>query len=375
MPIYWESLKYENKNANVFIFIFEIAETGLDRGMKRTRSRKGAPGIVEVASRAGVSAATVSRFYNDPDIVRGPTRVRIEQAASELGYIRDRMAGSLHNRFTGTFGLVVPTIDNAIFSEMIEAFAGQLRAHDRTMLIASHGYDLSLEVPIIRSLLERRIDGVAMVGLDHDETCMTMLASRDVPVISVWNHSPDASLPSIGVDNHAVAARATRYLLDLGHRDIAFLFPQTESNDRARARKAGAVDCMKEAGIDVPDHRMMMTSYNISEAKSAVRTVLQNDPPTAILCGNDIIAQGAIYAAQSLNISVPGSLSVVGIGDFAGSADIEPGLTTVRIPARRIGREAANMIVEMSNSGRVHTIHTEMETHLIERGSAGPCPA
>ncbi|HCD49715.1 MAG TPA: transcriptional regulator, partial [Alphaproteobacteria bacterium] len=112
---------------------------------KRTRSRKGAPGIVDVAKRANVSPATVSRFFNSPEVVRSPTRRRIEDAASDLGYIRDRMAGAMHNRFSGTFGLIVPTIDNAIFAELIEAFSTRLQERDRTMLIAAHGYDLTLE--------------------------------------------------------------------------------------------------------------------------------------------------------------------------------------------------------------------------------------
>ena len=341
--------------------------------MKRIRSRKGAPGIVEVAQRAGVSAATVSRFYNDPDIVKGPTRIRIEQAASDLGYIRDRMAGSLHNRFTGTFGLVVPTIDNAIFSEMIQAFASRLRDHDRTMLIASHGYDLSLEVPIVRSLLERRIDGVAMVGLDHEEACMTMLDNRDVPVVSLWNYSAASPIPSIGIDNAEAAAKATRHLLALGHRDIAFLFPDTGSNDRARGRKAGALQAMRAAGIDLPAERVMTSSYNIGEAKAAARALLAGDRPTAILCGNDIIAQGVVYAAQSLGLAIPQDVSIVGIGDFAGSADMEPGLTTIRIPAHRIGSVAADVIVEMSNSGRLpEPLHLEMAADLVERRSSAP---
>ena len=87
---------------------------------KRPRSRKGAPGIIDVAARAGVSPATVSRAFNEPDMVREPTRLRIRKAAEDLGYIRDRMAGALLNRFSGTIGLVVPTIDNAIFAELIE---------------------------------------------------------------------------------------------------------------------------------------------------------------------------------------------------------------------------------------------------------------
>ena len=141
----------------------------------KVRSRKGAPGIIEVAKRAGVSPATVSRFYNEPDIVRPPTRKRIETAAQELGYVRDRMAGTLHNRFSGTFGLIVPTIDNAIFSEMIEAFSAHLQIHDRTMLIAAHQYDLDMEARIVRSLLERRIDGIGLVGFDHKDVPLNML--------------------------------------------------------------------------------------------------------------------------------------------------------------------------------------------------------
>ena len=235
--------------------------------MKRQRSRKGAHGLVDVAIRAGVSPATVSRYYNQPDVVSGPTRKRIEQAAIDLGYIRDRMAGSLHNRFTGTIGLVVPTIDNAIFAEFIEAFSNRLREHDRTMLIASHGYDLSLEVPIIRSLLERRIDGVAMVGLDHDPIPMSMLSDRGVPVVSVWNYKPDSEIPCIGAPNRQAAELITSHLINLGHSDICFIFPDTQHNDRARDRKDGALQTAKIAGITIPENRVWNCPYDIGESK------------------------------------------------------------------------------------------------------------
>ena len=165
-----------------------------------------------MAARAGVSIATVSRAFTSPDKVRGPTRKRIEEAANELGYIRNLAAGSLHNRFSGTIGLVVPTIDNAIFSELIEAFSAQLLSHDRIMLIAAHGYDLKLEVALIRSLLERRIDGLALVGFDHDPVSLNMLAQRNVPVIEVWNHRQGAPLPCVGADNKAAAADHAEHL-------------------------------------------------------------------------------------------------------------------------------------------------------------------
>jgi LacI family transcriptional regulator len=345
---------------------------------KRPRSRKGAPGIVDVAQRAGVSPATVSRFYNSPKMLRGQTRQRVNNAAAELGYIRDRTAGALHNRFSGTIGLVVPTINNAIFAELIEAFSGQLRQHERNMLIASHNYNQDLEVSIIRSLLERRIDGVALVGHDHSTAALEMLKVRDVPVIALWNFRKRSSIPCIGADNAAAAALITRHLIDLGHTDIAFLFPDTQSNDRARDRKQAALATMKTYNLAVAEHRVLLCPYSIKMAKDIAMHVIRSNKPTAIVCGNDIIAHGVIYAAHACKLKLPDDLSIVGIGDFTGSAQIEPGLTTVRLPARRIGQLAADAIVQMSvvgvSAARSSKLNVSVETALVERGSTCGLP-
>lgn len=313
---------------------------------KRIRSRKGAPGILDVAARAGVSGATVSRFFNARSKVRPQTQQRIETAARELGYIRDRMAGVLHGKMSGTVGLVVPTVDSAIFSELIEAFSNELHLHDRTMLIASHNYDLQREVSIVRSLLERRIDAVALVGRDHDIAAIEMLKVRGVPMTTLWNAKGVDGIPSIGTDNQQLAFDITQHLINLGHTDIALVFPDTTHNDRARDRMAGALDALASAGLCIPDHRNLQCDYDMAEAKQIAMQVLENNPPSAIVCGNDVIAHGVIYGAMRLNIKIPQQLSVAGIGDFRGSAVIEPALTTVRLPARRIGQMAARVLVD-----------------------------
>lgn len=325
--------------------------------MKRIRTRKGAPGIIDVAKLAEVSPATVSRFYNSPGIVKGPTRKRIEKAAADLGYIRDRMAGTMHHGFSGTFGLIVPTIDNAIFAEMIEAFSARLQEKDRTMLIAAHGYDLPMETAIVRSLLERRIDGVALLGFDHEAVPLNMLSRRDVPVISVWNYHADSKIPCVGMDNYKAGRLVTQHLIDLGHKDIAFIFPETKSNDRARDRLKGALDTMQDNKIDVLDSSILSCAYDIGASKELAKSVLSKvpsydvPPPTAFVCCNDIIAHGFMYACQNLNIDVPKDISIVGIGDFGGSEHLEPGLTTVRLPAKRIGYQAADTLLRMSETG------------------------
>lgn len=337
---------------------------------RRKRSRKGAPGIVEVAKRAGVSPATVSRFFNTPDVVKGPTRKRIETAAAELGYIRDRMAGALHNRFSGTFGLIVPTIDNAIFAEMIEAFSSQLQARDRSMLIATHGYDLKLETAHVRSLLERRIDGIALVGLDHDPVSLNMLAQRHVPAVAIWNYTTKSDLPNVGADNFEAGKLVAAHLLELGHKDIALIFPQTENNDRARGRYEGVMQCLGAAQIEIPSQNSISCEYDVGKAKEIAKRLLTQQKPTAIICGNDVIAQGVVYAAQSLRVHIPEQVSVVGIGDFVGSEHLEPGLTTVRLPAKRIGRLAADVLLRMSETGLMpNPMHQAIPLELQIRNS------
>lgn len=336
--------------------------------MPRTRSRKGAPGIIEVAERAGVSPATVSRFYNSPDMVKGPTRLRIERAAQELGYIRDRMAGALHNRFTGTIGIIVPTIDNAIFAELIQAFAARLATHDRTMLIASHDFDLSKEVSIMRSLLERRIDGVALIGLDHNPVALEMLKTRNVPVVTIWNYRADSEFSCIGADNFEGARKVATYLRERSHRDVALVFPPTESNDRAKDRFLGALDGLGITEDALPKNRNIVSLYDIGAAKQAVVELLQNDRPSAIICGNDIIAQGALFACQGLGLKVPDDISIIGIGDFRGSAHMEPSLTTLRLPARRIGEMTADLLTD-ENFSQHEIRRIAVDSELIERGS------
>lgn len=319
---------------------------------RRLKSRKGAPGIVEVAARAGVSIATVSRAFTQPSLVRAPTRERIEKAASDLGYIRNRAAGSLHNRFSGTVGLVVPTIDNAIFSELIQAFSARLQEHDRTLLIAAHGYDLILETGIIRSLLERRIDGIALVGFDHSPVSMNMLNQRDVPLVHVWNFRQSLQIPCVGADNKAAAWAIADHVVSQGHRDVALLFPETGSNDRARDRLDGVLERLLHAGIRLPPHRHITCAYDVAEARQRVSQLLESTPrPSAVICGNDIIAHGAYFACQAAGLTIPDGLSIAAIGDFRSSAHFHPPLTTVRMPARQIGNVAADTLVSLIETG------------------------
>ena len=303
--------------------------------------------ITTVAKSAKVSASTVSRYFNHPDLLKATTRKRIEAAVKRTGYIRNRAAQTIHGIRSGTIGILVPTLDHTIFAEVVQSFSDTVAEHGFTILLASHGYDLQREYAILRKFLEHRVDGVVLTGLEHDQAVFQLIDSQDVPCVLMWNHSRDAHYPSVGPDNADVGRLIAQHVLELGHKRVACMFPPIQGNDRALGRKQAVLDTLAEGGVDVPEAWQMNTVYSISASKRDTRALLdQSDRPTCLICCNDILATGAIYGAAASGFRVPEDLSIVGIGDFKGASEIEPALTTVRLPAKAIGRETGRAIVQ-----------------------------
>lgn len=304
--------------------------------------------IITVALTAGVSASTVSRFFNHPDLLKPTTRFRINEAVKETGYIRNRAAQTIHGIRSGTIGLIVPTIDHAIFAELVQSFSQSVDEKGFTILLASHGYDLDREYALARKMLEHRVDGIALIGLDHADETYLLIERQRTPTILLWNYAQDTKLPCVGSDNFAAGYQVGRHVVELGHRRIASVFPPLTGNDRAAHRYEGFRAALKEAAVDIAPEWMLETPYSVAAAKSAVDILLSGASrlPTALVCGNDVLAWGALHAASQLDIAVPEQLTVTGIGDFKGSKEFEPALTTVRIPANQIGRKGAEAIVQ-----------------------------
>ncbi len=297
--------------------------------------------IITVAKAADVSASTVSRYFNHPELVKLVTRRKIETAVRKQGYIRNRAAQTIHGIRSGTIGVIVPTLDHAIFAEVVQAFSETVAEQGFTILLASHSYDQQREYAILRKLLEHRVDGIVLTGLDHDDAVFRLIDKQNIPSVLMWNYADNSQYTCIGSDNELAGEMIAAHVLSLGHRDIACMFPPTSGNDRASARQTSVLRTLTQAGVKVPDHWQLTTVYSISASKRDTVILLSNTKqPTAIICGNDILATGALYGATAAGLRVPEDISITGIGDFKGAAEIEPALTTVRIPAKRIGHEA-----------------------------------
>lgn len=329
--------------------------------------------IVSVAKAAKVSASTVSRYFNHPDLVKHATRRKIDRAVRKLGYIRNRAAQTIHGIRSGTIGVLVPTLDHAIFAEAVQAFSDTVAEQGFTILLASHGYDAQREYAILRKFLEHRVDGVVLTGLDHNADVFQLIDSQEVPVVLMWNFAEASRYPSVGADNEMAGRLIAEHILAQGHSEIACMFPPRAGNDRAEGRFRGVVEVLAKNDITVPSAWQLTTVYSISASKRDAFDLLSPEArPTALICGNDILATGAIYAAASLGLRVPDKLSIVGIGDFNGMSEIEPALTTVRLPAPLIGQEAGRALVTAIIEPDAVLTGKHCAPELVVRNSSGP---
>jgi len=181
--------------------------------------------IVAVAKAAKVSISTVSRSYNHPELVKLATRKKIDAAVRKLGYIRNRAAQTMHGIRSGTIGLIVPTIDHAIFAEVVQAFSDAVDAQGFTILVASHGYDLEREYAVMRKFLEHRVGGIALIVQEHSEETYQLLESQSIPALTIWNYDEESRVSCVGADNKSAGHAAATHVVALGHRDVGFVFP------------------------------------------------------------------------------------------------------------------------------------------------------
>ena len=332
------------------------------------------PTLADVARLANVSTATVSRCLNSPDQVVERTRERVMTAVKELGYAPNFGARALAARQTNTIGAVIPTMDNAIFARGIQAFQEELGSHGYTLLIASSSYQEALEEEQIRTLTARGADGLLLIGYHRNAKIYEFLKTRSVPVLAAWAYDENETLPAIGFSNKYAMADLARLVFQQGHRQIGMISAETASNDRARDRWKGVQLAAREAGIDVDRIPHIETTYGIETGVAAFRQIMAWTPrPTAVFCGNDVLAIGALKAAKEMGLSVPGDISITGFDDIELASLAEPALTTVHVPHREMGRRAASMLIEMVSK---HTSPTsvELQTDIRLRRTLGPVP-
>jgi LacI family transcriptional regulator len=215
---------------------------------------------------------------------------------------------------------------------------------------------------------------LALCGVGQSPELLRFLSQRALPTVHVMTFPSPSEMVCVGFDNARAIAQAVRYLLDLGHRRIAMLAGQTAHNDRAAARVNGVRQALQAAGLDLPPHHLVERPYGLAEARDGFRALMAVAPaPTAVLCGNDVLAYGALLEARKMGIDVPKALSVIGFDDLEMSRHIHPTLTTLHVPTEAMWQAAADRLVA-ALEGTPVTMATEVEVELVVRESTGVVP-
>lgn len=326
-------------------------------------------GIRVVAKLSGVSTATVSRALNNPQSVSEDLRIKIQRVIDETGYVPHGMARALSSNRTRTIGAIIPTIDNAMFARGIESLQKFLSSRGYMLILSTNAYDIDVELEQARNLIGRGVDGLILRGDCHHQALRDLLATRAVPFINVGIYHPTQPHPSIGVDNEAAAYRAMMHLIEIGHRRIGVVSALQRNNDRASARMKGFRRALAEHGLELPEAWHIEVRYTLDDARDAARQILLGkDVPTAIACGNDVLAYGVMLEAERRGLNIPADLSVVGFDDLEWSRHLRPSLTTLHIPTDLTWKGAGEYILARLDGHNVPT-HYEVDYSLVVRES------
>ncbi len=333
--------------------------------------------IDDVAARAGVHKATVSRALNAHTRrqVSEETVVRVEAAAAELGYVPNAMARGLRTSSSMTIGVIIPDLTNPFFPPIVRGIENFLQPRGYTALLANTDGSEAIERSALDSLLGRRVDGLIVASGSRHGTALAEAHEAGVLAVLLNRDAGETPYPLVtGSDASGIAA-AVAHLAGLGHRRILHLAgPADFSTSQARV-DAFQEACSATRGLTGTVIETWALSVEAGQ-QAMDRLLTERRPrPTAIVAGNDLVAFGALRSLRSHGLSCPGDLSIVGFNDVEFAQDSNPPLTTVHVPMQEMGAEAARLLLEAIERGSQEPVVLRLPVSLIVRGSTGPAPA
>jgi LacI family repressor for deo operon, udp, cdd, tsx, nupC, and nupG len=334
------------------------------------------PNIYEVAKRAGVSTATVSRVLSQPSVVAPATRRRVLLAVEKLNYEPNSTAQSLRTLKTGKLLVTVPDISNPFFSLILQGIEDAAQREGYSVLVGDTQHDDKREERYAMMLKRKEADGLIFLGHRLPQPAADLvraMAPRCAPVVNGCEFSPSLGIPSVHIDNAKAAFEAMNHLYGLGHRRIGIVTGPLVS-PLSRDRLQGATACAKRQKAE-REFVVIHGDFSIeSGAAAAERLLTRKQRPTAIFCFNDEMAIGVIEVARRLKVRVPAELSVVGFDDIRFARHIDPPLTTIAQPMRQLGEATVRLLLGiLAGGGDPETPESVTLPHkLVIRASTAP---
>lgn len=329
-------------------------------------------GISDVAKLAGCAPATVSRRLNNPEVVSPALVVAIDAAIEQLGYVRNESARSLRSSRSKLVGAIIPTLRHSIYAEMLAGLQQTLEEAGFALIHNTSEYDLDEELKQARTLVERGVEAIVLVGTRHRSKTFDLLTEHGISCAVTYALQDDFGFTSIGFDNHRAASLAANKLYDLGHRKFGMISGVTANNDRAQSRVQGFVDTLESKGIARSDIAIREAPYLFGAGKEAMSLLLADKPEvTAVFCGSDVLAIGAMHECAERGIVVPDDISFVGFDNLEIAGYVSPPLTTLNVPAFEMGVETGQYLIR-TEPGRAAVRRIALNVEYIERGTTRP---
>lgn len=334
---------------------------------------KAATTIKDVAQMAGVSTATVSRVVNGDGKVRPATAERVRAAIEALGFRPNAMGRGLKTARTHTFGILLPSLSNPIFAEVMEGIQTAARTAGYSVLITCSNYQEQEEQQAIETMLAHRVDGLILTVADSDDSAqLDWLDGENVPYVLLFNQPTNSRRSAVTVDNAAAGRLIAEEFIELGHERLGMIAGRFDASDRSRARYCGFREGIEAAGLDPP--ALVEVDFVEGRTQRAVRNLLsQEDAPTALFCSTDLLALSVMSGLRGLGIEVPKDVSVIGFDGISFGLLSHPTLATIMQPSRLMGQVAVqNLLGRLTASAAPHV--QLLPTEFRPGASAGPAP-
>lgn len=311
---------------------------------KRSRGGPRDIRLTEVATLARVSPMTVSRALNNPEVVASETLKRIQLAVQQLGYVPNRLAGSLSSSRSRLIAAIVPTVTHSLFATSIQMFSTAMSRAGYQVLLGLSGYSDVDECQVLDALLSRRPEGLLLIGVARGSALRARLLDVDIPTVETWGMTDMPIDMLVGFSHYDVGVAVAERFLARGKLHPAII---SANDERATARREGFIQTMARQGIDNVAQVLVKSPSSVAEGRSSLATILAERPDVdAVFCGSDLLALGVLSEARTRGLDVPSRLAVCGFGDLEFSADLVPALTTVQMDGGRIGMTAARCLID-----------------------------
>ena len=307
------------------------------------------PTIRDVAALAGMSLVTVSRVINNHPSIKASTRRRVEDAMRELNYRPHAAAQSLRRNASRIVGFLMPDFTNGVNAIVAQEVERRMRQAGYTVMLACSNFDPAAEIDALQKFRSNRVDGIVLQTSDeHHEGIVETLRLLDLPVVLV-DRDMQIGADAVLSDHYHATREATRYLLELGHRDIGFI-TAGQSMRPGRERLRGFLDEMAARGVEVNRRRLFTEAQTIDYGHRSARQMLSESPPTAIIAAGNQILYGALQAVRECALCIPEDVSIIGADHRMLSRVMEPRITMIERDVLALGQEAAGLLLDRIES-------------------------